>query len=130
MQDVPVDSDESDLLVMRRRLEDITGCIPLYLKCFINCTPLNFEEIWRKEFAGEARVRCVFDQLLQFHEDIKKQHESGWRSHIDTLRSFLLGGHPHSKSYDHRYLYVDQRSGVGYIACGLARVFSICYSST
>jgi hypothetical protein len=106
---------------MRRRLEDATGCIPLYLRCFAGCRVSTFEQTWQSGFAGEKRVQRVFDHLLQFHADFKKHRgELDWRGHIQILRSFLLGGNPHSEDYDHRYMYQDGR-GFGHIACGLAR---------
>jgi hypothetical protein len=123
MQDVavPVLADSEVLVDMRRRVEDATGCIPLYLKCFVGCTPGSFEETWRTKFAAAKRVQRVFHHIYAFYEDFKtKRGEVLWRSHVRVLRAFLLGGMPHTDAYDHRYLYEDDR-GIGHIACGLAR---------
>lgn len=106
---------------MHRRVEDMTGRIPLYLGCFVGCTPDTFAATWQDVFAQDRRVRRVMHHLLVFYEEWKDSHsEQRWRSHVATLRSFLLGGKPHSDEYDHRYLYEDEK-GFGFIACGLAR---------
>jgi hypothetical protein len=106
---------------MRRRLEDMTGCIPLYLRCFVDCTPSTFAATWQTKFAKDKRVQRVYDHLLVFYREWRKEHsESDWRWQIDALRSFLLGGNPHTDEYDHRYLFQDD-DGWGHIACGLAR---------
>ncbi|MDO9334038.1 MAG: hypothetical protein Q7T57_05900 [Dehalococcoidales bacterium] len=121
MQDASIATDREILADMRRRLEDATGCIPLYLRCFAGCSSSTFESTWKDHFAQERRVRRVFHHMYTFYEDFKvKRGEAIWRSHVRILRSFLLGGMPYSDVYDHRYLYEDDL-GVGHIACGLAR---------
>jgi hypothetical protein len=111
----------SDVLHLRSRLEDMTGCIPLYLRCFIRCPASSFAETWQAQFAQDKRVQRVYDHLLVFYRTFKEQHGSDrWMSHLRTIRAFLLGGNPHTDEYDHRYLYQDDR-GIGHTACGLAR---------
>jgi len=111
----------TDVLHMRSRLEDITGCIPLYLRCFVRCHASSFAEVWQSFFAQDVHVRRVMQHLLGFYKEWKEGHTEGaWRSQIGEVRSFLLGGKPLDIHYDHRYLYVDEK-GFGFIACGLAR---------
>lgn len=106
---------------MRRRIEDVTGCIPLYLRCFIGCSTSTFAATWQDHFAQDKRVQRVFHHLYTFYEDFRNSHhESSWRRQINALRSFLLRGRPLTEEYDHRYLFEDD-AGWGHIACGLAR---------
>lgn len=106
---------------MRRRVEDMTGCIPLYLRCFTGCNESTFDDTWTNRFAKEKRVQRVYDHLWNFYKQLKKdQSLDQWIMEIDVLRSFLLGTNPHTDRYDHRYLFQDE-SGFGHVACGLAR---------
>ena len=108
---------------MRQRLEDMTGCIPLYLNCFVDCPPSAFAATWKDKFAKEKRVQRVYHHLLSFHRSLLEKHKDSATFRVDyvqVLRSFLLGGKPLDDEYDHRYLYED-KAGDGHVACGLAR---------
>jgi len=108
---------------MRQRLEDMTGCIPLYLHCFVGCTASTFAATWQTKFAQDKRVQRVFHHLLDFYNTLRAEHgEADWflEQHLNSLRAFLLGGLPLTDLYDHRYLYEDDGGG-GHVACGLAR---------
>ena len=86
-------SAPSEVADLRQRVEDITGCIPLYLRCFVGCTASTFAATWQERFAKDKRVQRVFNHLLDFYREWRKSRgESGWRWQIDALRSFLLNG--------------------------------------
>lgn len=114
---------EVDVSRMRQRLEDVTGCIPLYLNCFVDCPPSAFAATWKDKFAKEKRVQRVYHHLLSFHRSLLDKHKESVTfrdDYVQVLRSFLLGGKPLDDEYDHRYLYED-KAGDGHVACGLAR---------
>ena len=114
---------DDDIVNMRQRLEDVTGCIPLYLNCFVDCPPSAFAATWKETFAKDKRVQRVYYHFLAFYEALREKHkDSSWfkERHVDVIRSFLWGGKPLNDEYDHRYLYEDH-TGDGHVACGLAR---------
>lgn len=104
----------------RRRLEDATGRIPLYLQLFERCSASEFQTVWCTKFASAPQVQQVYRDLHEFHLALKQRGDAIWSSYLGYVREFIQGGGGFIfSSFDNRYMYI--RDGQGHFACGLAR---------